>query len=136
MSDDLYHKALVDLARLSRPPAAISGVTHQTLRDNPLCGDRVALAARIEQGRAAALSFDTRGCVLCQAASTLASRKSPGWSAHDADAAALAVQQWLKGGALPWPELEAFAPVRARKSRHDCVTLPFEAVRDLFQSAK
>jgi hypothetical protein len=27
-----------------------------------------------------------------------------------------------------WPELAAFAPVHAHKSRHECVLLPFEAL--------
>jgi NifU-like protein involved in Fe-S cluster formation len=27
-----------------------------------------------------------------------------------------------------WPELAAFTPVHAHKSRHDCVLLPFEAL--------
>jgi nitrogen fixation NifU-like protein len=29
---------------------------------------------------------------------------------------------------MPWPELAAFAPVHAHKSRHDCVLLPFAAL--------
>ena len=33
---------------------------------------------------------------------------------------------------MPWPELAAFAPVHAHKSRHECVLLPFEA---LYQAA-
>ena len=41
---------------------------------------------------------------------------------------ALAVRNGPAAGGGLWPELGAFAPVHAHKSRHDCVLLPFEAL--------
>ena len=35
-----------------------------------------------------------------------------------------------------WPELGAFAPVHAHKSRHDCVLLPFEALTEALDQAE
>lgn len=136
MNDDLYQKALVELARAAIPAATLPNATHQAVRDNPLCGDRVAVSARLEHGKVAALSFDTRGCLICQAATAVVASKSPGWTADDAENAVQSVRAWLKGGDMPYSELEAFRPVQPRKSRHDCVILPFEALRDLFRSSK
>lgn len=136
MNDDLYQKALVELARAAVPVATLPNATHRAVRDNPLCGDRVGVAARLDDGKAVAMAFDTRGCLICLAATTVAARKSPGWSAQDAENTLQAMRAWLKGGGMPYPELEAFKPVLPRKSRHDCVILPFEALRDLFQSSK
>ncbi|MGH6899045.1 MAG: iron-sulfur cluster assembly scaffold protein, partial [Geminicoccaceae bacterium] len=35
-----------------------------------------------------------------------------------------------------WPELAAFAPVHAHKSRHECVLLPFEALTRALDQAE
>ena len=42
---------------------------------------------------------------------------------------AKAVEDYLagKGDTLPWTALSAFSPVRAAKSRWECVMLPFRA---------
>ena len=42
-----------------------------------------------------------------------------------------AVESVLAGGSAPAP-WDAFAPVARHKSRHDCVKLPFSAVKSLF----
>jgi hypothetical protein len=35
-----------------------------------------------------------------------------------------------KSANLTWPELEMFRPVSGVKSRHECVLLPFDALRE------
>ncbi|MDZ4735850.1 MAG: iron-sulfur cluster assembly scaffold protein [Rhodospirillaceae bacterium] len=132
MSDDLYHQRLVALARAADgagnlPPPALSGEA-----DNPLCGDRVRMTLRLEDGRIAALAHKTRGCLLCEAAAAAIGRRAPGNSTDDIHLIAARLRDWLKNGTdLPtgtWPEFADFAPVRAVKSRHDCVLLPFRAL--------
>ena len=129
-----YHARLVALARSADGAGRLSPPAQSGEADNPLCGDRVRMTVRIEDGRIAALAHETRGCLLCEASSAAIARHAAGTSATDLNDVGAALRSWLtRGTALPdgaWPELADFAPVRNVKSRHDCVLLPFEALRD------
>lgn len=138
MTEDLYHAQLVALARAAEgagrlDPPALSGEA-----DNPLCGDRVRITLQLEGDRIGALAHETRGCLLCEAASAAIARHAPGRKPDDLIAMGAGLRQWLKGDRpLPepgWPELAAFAPVKSVRSRHDCVLLPFEALREALAS--
>ena len=70
-----------------------------------------------------------RGCLLCEAAAVLIAERAPGLDAGALLRAGEEIGPALaEGSPFPWPELEMFAPVRGVKSRHRCVTLPFEAL--------
>jgi nitrogen fixation NifU-like protein len=136
MSADLYHERLVALARAADGAGRLSPPARSGEADNPLCGDRVRITLRLDGDRIAALAHETRGCLLCEAAAAAIGRHAPGARTADIAQVAEALRRWLRdGAALPatWPELAAFEPVRAVKSRHDCVLLPFEAVRDALE---
>jgi nitrogen fixation NifU-like protein len=131
MNDQLYQDRIVALAKARTGAGKLASPTRSVRRDNPLCGDRVTLDVRLENGRIAEIAHQVRGCLLCQAsASALASvaiGKDAGEVAairHDAERA-LGREQ----GTATDP-FDAFAPVAAHKSRQDCVLLPFEALKD------
>ncbi|MEX0807258.1 MAG: iron-sulfur cluster assembly scaffold protein [Dongiaceae bacterium] len=134
MNDDLYHERLVALARAADGAGTVSPPALSGEADNPLCGDRVRITLRLESGRIAAIAHRTRGCLLCEAAAAAIGRRAPGSGVDDIRSIAGRLRDWLKGGADlstdAWPELADFAPVRAVKSRHDCVMLPFNALLD------
>lgn len=128
MSEALYHKAIVETARSPAvwplPDATGAGRT-----DNPLCGDRVDMAVRIADGRVAAVGRRVRGCLLCEASAAIIAERAPGLDAAALRIVADAIPPMLsEGSAPPWPELAIFEPVRAHKSRHECVALPFRAL--------
>jgi nitrogen fixation NifU-like protein len=128
MSDALYQKAIVEKARSPAvwplPDASGAGRT-----DNPLCGDRVDMAVRLADGRVAAVGHRVRGCLLCEASAAIIAERAPGLDAPALRAAAASVAPMLsEAAAPPWPELAIFEPVRAHKSRHECVLLPFRAL--------
>lgn len=50
---------------------------------NPLCGDQVAIEARVEQGRLAEVRFDGRGCALCLGAASILTEAIQGRSLDD-----------------------------------------------------
>lgn len=139
MSDDLYQKAIVDLARDSSAAGTLPDATASVTRDNPLCGDRVTLQATFDKdGRIAALRHQTRGCLLCEAAAATVGRHAVGMGAEDARRIDGAVRDFLRnGGVSPgdWGEVAAFEPVRSKRSRHDCVILAFDALSELADKA-
>ena len=73
-----------------------------------------------------------RACLLCQASASIICTHAVGESMARIDEIMEAVRRMLKEDAAlsgeAWPDLSAFTPVVAHKSRHQCVLLPFEAL--------
>lgn len=127
----LYHEALVAKAREARAPQRLEQPAASVTVDNPLCGDRVTLDLVVDSGKVGAVGHRVRGCLLCQAATALIADHAPGATAAELRGVAAGVQRFMADGELDssaWPELAMFAPVRAARSRHRCVTLPFAAL--------
>jgi nitrogen fixation NifU-like protein len=132
MSDELYHQAILELAKKARQGNRLAAPQASVTVDNPLCGDRVTLDLSLADGRVLELGHRVRGCLLCQAATAVIAARSPGESPAALRALARelgeAITKAPERAGRRWPELAAFAPVQAHKSRHECVLLPFEAL--------
>ena len=132
MSDQLYQDRIVALAKAKTGAGKLVSPTKSARRDNPLCGDRITIDVRLDKkGHIAEIAHQVRGCLLCQAsASALASvavgRNKAGIDAirHDAERA-IGREEGTAG-----EPFAAFAPVKAHKSRHECVLLPLEALAE------
>lgn len=139
MSDDkLYHDRLVALARAADGHGALDRPTGAATLDNPLCGDRVTVEVEVADGKVAAVAHDVRGCILCEAAAAAIGRHAPGADVTGLLAVIEAMPPMLAAEPAPpppWPDLECFRPVRKVKSRHRCVTLPFEALGEALREA-
>ena len=130
MNDDLYQKALLDLAKAAHGAGSLPSPDGTALRDSPLCGDRVRMQVALENGRIKAIAHEVKGCLLCRAAASLVGLHGVGLDAAQAEALRGHVADSLAGESPPssWPELALFAPVRPHRNRHGCVLLPFEAL--------
>lgn len=136
MSDAIYNEAIKaagrDRSHAGRLPSPDASVTC----DNPLCGDRVTLDLMLADGHVAQIAHKTRGCLLTEAAAALVARHAGERPNGELRAAVDAVRRFLdEGGTPPWPELGLFEPVRQVRSRHECVLLPFEALREALEKA-
>jgi nitrogen fixation NifU-like protein len=134
VKDALYHDRILALARRRTGAGRLETPDASATIDNPLCGDRVTLDLRLEDGRIAAVGHKTRGCLLCQAAATVIAEHAPGLTVQElrdltCDLRPALTERPEELGAR-WPELAAFAPVHGHKSRYDCVLLPFDALRE------
>ena len=78
MRDDLYHQAILDLAREATGHGRLQAPQVSIRVDNPLCGDRVTLDLELQDGRVSALGHQVRGCLLCQAAAAVIGARAPG----------------------------------------------------------
>jgi nitrogen fixation NifU-like protein len=132
VSDDLYHARLVQLARAAYGHGALAPPCRRAEADNPLCGDRVIIEVRLAHAAIEDFAHRVKGCLLCQAAAAALGVRAPGAPEEEVRRAFVEVRALIEDGAeLPaghWPELALFAPVRAYRSRHRCVLLPFEAL--------
>lgn len=136
----LYHEAIVRLARAATGAGHLGSPDGSATLDNPLCGDRVTVEVCLRDGKVAALAQRVRGCLLCEAASSLLGRAAVGRTAREIDEARAALATLLRAGepsaGSAWEEFAVFAPVRGVPSRHTCVLLPFDALRESLARAR
>ena len=130
MSETLYQQEILDLARAAHGAGRLAEPEVTVTLDNPLCGDRVTVDLHLADGRIAALGHRVRGCTLCEAAASAIGRHAQGAGPGELAAGIAAARAVVAGETADplWPELRAFRPVSAVKSRHRCVLLPFDAL--------
>lgn len=130
MSQALYQDRIVALAKSKVGAGTLAAPTFKAMRDNPLCGDRVTMEIRLDdQGRIAELAHKVRGCALCEASASALTPRAVGHTAAEIAELRREMDSVLAGEAQGTGDFAAFAPVAEHKSRRDCVTLPFEALR-------
>lgn len=126
---EIYHEALVAKARGGLGKGRLAAPSTSARLDNPLCGDRVTIDLKLEDGRVTEVGHEVRGCLLCEAAAATIAELVPGKTAAEARALAQDMTAMMKEGApAPLAPLAIFTPVQNAKSRRDCVLLPFGAL--------
>ena len=70
LMSSLYSPAVLDHFQNPRNAGELPGATTVVEVSNPVCGDVLRLAARLEGGRVADVRFKTRGCVAAIACSS------------------------------------------------------------------
>jgi nitrogen fixation NifU-like protein len=100
---------------------------------NPLCGDRLTVYVRIDNGVINDVSFEGLGCAIAIASASLMTESVKGKTVAEADALFARVQRMI--GASPdatvdeLGELSALAGVRRFPVRVKCATLAWHALR-------
>ena len=129
---DIYQKDLLRLAARATGAGRLEAADGSARVDNPLCGDRVTVDVRLDDGRIASVGHDVKACVLCQASAAILGQHAPGKTAADIAGLIAAIEAMLQQGATApggdWQGFAAFDPVRSFKSRHECVLLPVRAL--------
>lgn len=140
MSELLYQKSLLRLAARATGAGRLDPRDGSATTSNPLCGDRVTIDLRCDDGRITAVTHDVRACVLCQASAVLIAERGLGLDRAAARAVAEAVRHFLAtpadGPPAGWDDFAAMAPVADVPSRHRCVLLPFEALDRAFAAVE
>lgn len=131
MTDQLYQDRIVALAKAKTGAGKLASPTKSARRDNPLCGDRVVIDVKLDNGTIAEIAHQVRGCLLCQASASALASVAVGRNAAGIEKVRLDAERAIgrEEGEAAEP-FAAFAPVRSHKSRHECVLLPFEALKD------
>ena len=132
MSAALDHQAIKDMAGALTPYPPLDAPDFVFELDNMFCGDRVKITLHISKGTITAAGGEAWGCLLTKAALVAMIRQLPGQNIDESRSWDAQVRQFLAEGkdgvAALIPGLDIFAPVRAHKSRFDCVILPFQAI--------
>lgn len=138
MSDALYQAEILRLAKAGRGNQRLEAPDASARVDNPLCGDRVTIDLKLDDGKVAEVGHRVQGCALCEASAALIRENAPGHDLGELQRVRGRLMDYLDNsgdGKLDWDGLESFAPVRDFKTRHDCVRLPFDALLKALKQA-
>lgn len=141
MSDsvDLYDQAIKDLAAQAKDLGPVEHAACRHEVDNFLCGDRAKVEVEAENGQAVRIGGRVRGCLLTQAAAVALARAGTGLDRaglQDGISQATALMKEGTPATGVWEGLNVFTPVHGHKHRHDCVLLPFQALKACLDSAE
>ena len=99
MTDDvLYQDRILELAKAGRALPRLDNPDATARADNPICGDRVTLDFKLENGAIVAVGAKVQGCALCQAAAAVIAENATGKTSGEVAAAGDAVAAYLAGG--------------------------------------
>jgi nitrogen fixation NifU-like protein len=144
---ELYQQTILDHHRKPRNFRALPDATHTAKGYNPLCGDQIQLALRVEDEVIKDAAWEGTGCAISRASASMMTGAVIGKSRHDVDALFERVHAMLTTGANgavsgasgavsdangdaahELGKLAVFAGVREFPSRVKCATLAWHTL--------
>jgi nitrogen fixation protein NifU and related proteins len=88
MSDlsDLYQEVILDHNRRPRNFHALDNATHTADGHNPLCGDRLRIYLKVEDGIVSDVAFEGAGCAISKASASMMTDAIKGRTVGEVDA--------------------------------------------------
>lgn len=132
---DLYQQTIIDHNRSPRNFRVLPEANRTAEGFNPLCGDRVSLQLKVDDGRITDVGFQGSGCAISQASASLMTSAVKGKSTAEADALFTAFHDMVTAAPQAAPDttalgkLAAFAGVRAFPARVKCASLSWHTLR-------
>jgi nitrogen fixation NifU-like protein len=135
----LYHELVLDHGKRPRNFRRMEGETNHAEGYNPLCGDRIVLQLKVENGVLRDLSFQGAGCAISTASASLMTEALRGKTRAQAEEMfdrfhRLVTEEPPKAEELG--KLAVFAGVREYPMRVKCATLPWHTMRAALAESK
>ena len=137
MSDlrELYQEVILDHNRRPRNFRALEGANRHAEGYNPLCGDRLSLYLKVEEGTITDASFQGSGCAISKASASMMTDSVKGKTLGEVRDLFERFQQMVTGNADPFanPErlgkLAVFEGVSHYPARVKCAILAWHTLR-------
>ncbi|HVY18056.1 MAG TPA: SUF system NifU family Fe-S cluster assembly protein [Rhodopila sp.] len=142
---DLYQEVILDHGRKPRHGKRLEVFDASAKGDNPMCGDRVQVFLRRQDGKIADVGFEARGCAISIASADLMAETVTGRDATSTKALFETFRELVKTGSCPHCDaaltepMERLAPlagVHEYPSRVKCATLPWHALIAAIEGSK
>lgn len=131
----LYRQQVLEHGRQPRQAGRLQGRARRAQASNTLCGDRVAISLRVDEaGRISELRHESQACLLCLASASLMAQHVAGLDAAGVARRHEALRASIQDASGADGDLAALAGVAPYPSRHRCVLLPWEALRDALEA--
>ena len=134
--DALYQEVLLDHYRKPRNKGPLEGATADAQGRNPLCGDEVNVAVKMNGDVIEAVKFTGQGCSISQASASVMTQLVSGKSAADVDALyerfhalVTGVKPMVEGETKQLGSMAAFAGVSKYPTRVKCATMSWHTLR-------
>lgn len=137
---ELYQAVILDHNKHPRNFGEMGDSTHQAAGHNPLCGDRIQVFVRVEDGIVANIKFAGDGCAICKASASLMTEAVKGQPLDEVERLFGRFHDMVVGkdegqDASELGKLQIFAGVRDYPMRVKCATLSWHAVRSALNDA-
>ncbi|TDK38639.1 iron-sulfur cluster assembly scaffold protein [Rhizobium deserti] len=132
--EDIYNTKILEFAGNIALTGAMPNAQAVAEKHSKLCGSKVRVYVKMDEGVVTDFSHEVRACALGQASSSIMARHVLGASADEIRKARDEMVAMLKeGGEGPtgrFEEMRYLKPVKDYKARHPSTMLTFEAVVD------
>ncbi|HXH50646.1 MAG TPA: SUF system NifU family Fe-S cluster assembly protein [Terriglobia bacterium] len=132
----LYQEVILDHSKKPRNYRVLEGADHHAEGYNPLCGDRVTVYVKVENGRISDLSFQGSGCAISTSSASLLTEALKGKTIEEADALFEKFHALVTGEAngnlaegASLGKLAVFSGVAEFPVRVKCATLAWHTLR-------
>jgi len=141
MSDlrDLYQETILDHNKRPRNFKKLEDANRSADGYNPLCGDKVKVYLRVEDGRVQDLSFEGSGCAISKASASVMTESLKGKSVQEVESIFKRFRDLVMGKAGEADDLGklvVFSGVCEFPTRVKCATLAWHALQAALQEHK
>jgi nitrogen fixation protein NifU and related proteins len=137
-SKQLYQEVILDHNKKPRNWGKLADATHRSEGVNPLCGDHIWVAVKVDGDRIEKIAFEGESCAICKASASMMTTTVKGKTTADAEILvahfrAMAVgAEDLEASGRYLGRLTVFAGVRDLPSRVKCAILPWHTLHAAF----
>jgi len=134
---ELYQDIILDHNKRPRHYGRLEGHSLHAEGYNPLCGDKIQVYVKLNQGTLEAVQFEAAACAICKASASMMTEALNGQGLESAEAIAQRVEALLTTDLEVDFEVEgsiaALAGVRKFPARIKCATLPWRTYQAALQ---
>jgi len=138
---DLYQEVVIDHSKRPRNFHKMADADKTAQGYNPLCGDKVAVYVKFENGRVSDVSFEGTGCAISTASASIMTEMVKGKTAEEARALFDRFHDLVttggssNGKGQELGKLEVFSKVGDYPARVKCATLVWHTLRSALEGA-
>ena len=137
-SKQLYQEIILDHNRKPRNWGDLADATHRAEGLNPLCGDHIWVALKVNDGLIEKIAFEGESCAICKASTSMMTANVKGKRIEEAEQLVQEFREMATGRldvaaqASHLGRLAVFAGVKDLPSRVKCAILPWHTLHAAF----
>ena len=137
----LYQEVILDHNRKPRNYGTLADANHKAEGHNPLCGDHITLALRLDDDRVGAIAIEGESCAICKASASMLTTNVKGKTRDEAEVLIREFRDMATGqldtatAAHHLGRLTVFSGVRDLPTRVKCAILPWHTLHAALNSA-
>jgi nitrogen fixation NifU-like protein len=139
---DLYQELVIDHSKHPRNSRKLEGANLTAKGFNPLCGDKVTIYLKFEDGRVQDIAFEGSGCAISTASTSMMTEALKGKTKEEAEALFENFHGLVTGESRPkvndgadLGKLRVFSNISDYPVRVKCATLAWHTMRSALEGA-